>query len=359
MMIKDSYLTADLEQVVKSGSISWNIMKGSTVFITGVTGLIGSLLCRTLLAANDARKLNMHIYGLVRSEEKAGQIFGELLERDDFSLITGDITGPVSVDGTIDYMFHCASVTASKTMISKPVETLMTAVDGTRNMLDLAREKKVKAFVYVSSMEVYGSFVDLGHDVTEADLGYVDPLAVRSNYPESKRLCENMCIAYFSEYGVPVRMARLAQTFGPGILPGENRVFAQFARSAIRGEDIVLHTKGLSEGNYCYTSDTVKGLLTIALAGKDGEAYNVSNPDTHTTIADMAQMVCRDIAGGRIKVIFDIPETNTFGYAADTRMKLDSSKLQALGWKPEVGLCEAYERLIGSIREMENLWDEP
>ena len=235
----------------------------------------------------------------------------------------------------------------------------MTAVDGTRNMLELAREKKVKAFVYVSSMEVYGSFTDLGHDVTEEDLGYINPLALRSNYPESKRLCENMCIAYFSEYGVPVRMARLAQTFGPGILPGENRVFAQFARSAIKGEDIVLHTKGLSEGNYCYTSDTVKGLLTIALAGKNGEAYNVSNPETHTTIADMAQMVCRDIAGGRIKVIFDIPETNTFGYAADTRMKLDSSKLQALGWKPEVGLCEAYERLIGSIREMEDLRDEP
>lgn len=351
---KDSFLMTDMEHIIESDNISWNLLKESTVFITGATGLIGSLLCRALFAANDVRNLNIHIYGLIRSIEKAKMIFGELLDRDDFSLVVGDITEPVSIDSEVDYIFHCASVTTSKTMVTKPVETLMTAVDGTRNMLELAKKKKVKAFVYVSSMEVYGSFSDLEHDVTEEDLGYIDPLAVRSNYPESKRLCENMCIAYFTEYSVPVRMARLAQTFGAGILPGENRVFAQFARSAIKGEDIVLHTKGLSEGNYCYTSDTIKGLLIIALAGKDGEAYNVSNPDTHTTIADMAQMVCRDIAGGKINVIFDIPESNTFGYAADTKMKLDSSKLQALGWKPEVGLREAYERLIGSIRETEN-----
>ena len=346
---------ADIRNIVESDSISWNVLEGASVFITGATGLIGSLLCRTLLAANDVRRLNMHVYGLIRSTEKAQSIFGELLERDDFSLVTGDITGAVSIDCRIDYIFHCASVTASKIMVSKPVETLMTAVEGTRNMLELAKAENVRAFVYASSMEVYGSFSDLGHDVTEEDLGYIDPLAVRSNYPESKRLCENMCIAYFMEYGVPVRMARLAQTFGAGILPGENRVFAQFARSAIRGEDIVLHTKGLSEGNYCYTSDTIKGLLMIALVGRDGEAYNISNPDTHTTIADMARMVCDDIAGGAIKVIFDIPESNTFGYAADTKMKLDSGKLQALGWKPEVGLREAYVRLTGSIRESEKL----
>lgn len=354
MTKRDSYLTADLERIIEDSSISWNDMKDSAFFITGATGLIGSLLCRTLLAANDARRLNFHVYGLVRSTEKAKMIFGELLERENFSLVVGDIAGSVSIDVEIDYIFHCASVTASGIMVTKPVETLMTAVDGTGNMLKLAKDKKVKAFVYVSSMEVYGSFINLGHEVTEEDLGYINPLSVRSNYPESKRLCKNMCIAYFTEYGVPIRIARLVQTFGAGILPGENRVFAQFARSVIKGEDIVLHTKGLSEGNYCYTSDTIKGLLIIALKGKDGEVYNVSNPDTHTTIVDMAQMVCRDIASGTIKVIFDIPESNTFGYAVDTKMKLDSSKLQALGWKPEINLREAYVRLIGSIRDMEN-----
>ena len=150
---------------------------------------------------------------------------------------------------------------------------------------------------------------------------------------------------------MPVKIARLAQTFGAGILPGENRVFAQFARSAIKGEDIVLHTKGLSEGNYCYTRDCVTGLLTILLKGTDAAAYNVSNPAAHTTIVEMAVLVAEKIAGGKIKVVFDIPQDNAFGYAADTKMKLNSDKLQALGWKPEVGLEEAYQRMINEMRQ--------
>lgn len=81
----------------------------------------------------------------------------------------------------------------------------------------------------------------------------------------------------------------------------------------------------------------------------DGEAYNVSNPQTHTTIADMARMVASEFGHGRCQVIFDIPETNEFGYAADTKMRLSSDKLQRLGWKPEVGLVEAYRRMMDYI----------
>lgn len=127
---------------------------------------------------------------------------------------------------------------------------------------NLARKKHVEAFVYVSSMEVYGVFSNLGRDVTEEDMGFIDPLSVRSNYPESKRLCENMCVAYYQEYAVPVRIARLAQTFGAGILPGENRVFAQFVRSVMNGNDCIAHTgkirrelllyHGCCTGTACY-----------------------------------------------------------------------------------------------------------
>lgn len=149
----------------------------------------------------------------------------------------------------------------------------------------------------------YGSFAEANNNVTETELGYINPLAVRSNYPESKRLCENMCVAFWSEYGVPVKIARLSQTFGAGILSGENRVFAQFARSAIEGKDIVLHTRGLSEGNYCYTRDTIMGLFLILIKGENAEAYNVTNPETHTTIVDMARMVCQKFGNGKIKVV--------------------------------------------------------
>lgn len=167
-------------------------------------------------------------------------------------------------------------------------------------------------------------------------------------------MCENLCVAYVKQYDLPISIARLSQTFGAGILQTENRVFAQFARSAIRGENIVLHTLGKSEGNYCYTRDTIKALILLAVNGKRGEAYNIANEESHTTIAQMAQMVCEKIAGNKIKVIFDIPKENTYGYAADTYMKLNTSKMKALGWQPEIGLEEAYKRMIKSMRNTNN-----
>lgn len=323
---------------IKEYDLPYELLKGKTVLVTGATGLIGVSLVRSLLYMGDIKVL-----AFVRNENKAKSIYEQ---NSNLEIVIGDIINPIDIIETVDYIFHCASVTTSKIMVEQPVETLMTSIEGTKHILNLAKEKRCKSVVYVSSMEVYGAFDNLDHEVTEDDLGYIDPLKVRSNYPEAKRLCENMCVAYLKEYGVPVKIARLAQTFGAGILPNENRVFAQFAKSVIHGENIILHTKGLSEGNYCYTRDCMAGLLTILLKGKDGEAYNVSNPNSHTTIVDMAKMVAHKIAKGNIEVLFDIPETNTFGYAADTKMKLSSNKLQKLGWNPEIGLEEAYKRMI-------------
>lgn len=305
-------------------NLPYEKIKGCTVLVTGATGLIGSLLVKTLLSIG-----NIKVLAFVRNEAKANTIFDD---EPNLQFIVGDITKVIDIQENVDYIFHCASVTNSKQMIERPVETLFTSIEGTKNILEFATIKNVKSFVYVSSMEMYGSFEKLDHEVQETDLGYINPLNLRSNYPESKRLCENMCIAYLAEYGVPVKIARLAQTFGAGILPGENRVFAQFARSVINGENIILHTKGLSEGNYCYTRDCMIGLLTLLLNGQNGEAYNVSNPKSHTTIGAMADMVANTIAKGSIKVVYDIPEGNKYGYAADTKMKLNSDKLQSLGW---------------------------
>lgn len=331
-------------QYIANYHLPYEKLKGKTVLVTGATGLIGVSLVRALLAIG-----NIKVIAVVRNQEKAKNIYRSLIGQP-LQLYIADIRDELKIEDSIEYIIHCASVTTSKIMIDKPVETLMISVDGTRNILELAREKKCVSVVYVSSMEVYGAFSD-SREIREKDLGYIDHLKVRSDYPESKRLCENMCIAYGSEYGVPVKIARLAQTFGAGILPGEKRVFAQFARSAMNGEDIILHTKGKSEGNYCYTRDCVTGLLTILLKGENGEAYNVCNPATHITIAGMAIMVAEKIAEGKIKVIFDISKDNQFGYAADTKMKLNSDKLQALGWRPQVGLEEAYRKMIDYMRK--------
>lgn len=348
---RDAVLQEDLENIANS-NLSYEKLKESTILITGATGLVGSMLVKALACCNRRHDLGMTILALIRSEEKARKVFEELIDRGDVKLVKGNILEPFKIEENVDYIIHGASVTVSKTFVDKPVETIQTALAGTENLLKLANEKKVKSMVYISSMEAFGITNPALESVREEDLGYIDVMNVRSSYSESKRMCEVLCASYAHEYQVPVKVARLAQTFGAGVSKEEGRVFAQFAKSAITGEDIVLHTKGESTGNYCYTGDAVLGLLTILLEGTTGQVYTVANPDTTIKIKDMAQLVAEQLAKGKIEVIFDIPEDAlTFGYAPDVEMHLNADKLMALGWQPRYNLPEMYERLVKSFKE--------
>lgn len=346
---EDSALQQDLERIAQSEQIDWEKLRNARILVTGATGLIGGLLVRALVCANEYRGLNLQVLAAVRSIEKAERMLGAFLQGS-LTLAACDILEPVELEGPVDYLIHGASVTSSRDFVEHPVETILTTLKGTEHLLELAREKQVKGMVYLSSMEAYG-VVDAEHYVVrEADYGYIDPLQVRSSYSEGKRMAEGLCGAYAHEYKVPVRTARLAQTFGAGIAKSENRVFAQFARSILNGEDIVLHTDGSKAHCYCYTSDAVLGLLTILLRGKDGEAYNVSNEATFGTIREMAEMLIRKYPESGSKLVFDIPEdADKFGYAPTSRMLINAEKLNALGWRAEVGLEEMFERLMKSM----------
>lgn len=338
-------LEEDFDKITKR-DISWDALRNSSFVITGATGLIGSLIVKYLLYANRTMNFGAKIYAVVRNVEKADKIFAEE-KTDALTYVVADLTKEkVNCEGDCDYIVHAAAVTASKVMVSDPVGTICTSIDGTEKMLQLAVEKKAKAFIYISSMEIYGQ-PTVGGKTAEKDLGYVDIENIRSCYPEGKRMCECLCTAYAAQYGVNVISARLAQTFGAGILPTENRVFAQFARSVMRGENIVLHTTGESEGNYVYTADAIAAIMTLLVKGKAGEAYNIANEDSHITIRNMAELVAREIAGEKIQVVIDIPEDSvSLGYAPPVKMWLDASKMRELGWKPEIGLVEAYKRMI-------------
>lgn len=346
----DFILQQDLESI-SAACIDWDKLSEKSILITGATGLIGKEMVLALLTANRIHSLGIKIYALVRSVEKANRIFGELISRPDLHIVQGDVTNPLEINVHIDYIIHLASQTASKEFVTHPVETIDTALRGTKNILELA-VKNGSGVVYASSMEAYGNPGIQKERTTEDELGYVNNLQIRSCYPEAKRMCECMCACYSSEYGVPVSIARLAQTFGAGVSRSEGRVFAQFARSAMEQKDIVLHTAGRSYGNYCYTADAITGLLTILLKGNSGEAYNVVNENCTMRIAEMAQLVSEKIANGTIKTVFDIPESSTtYGYAPDVELRLSGRKLMNLGWTPKIApdMLTMYQRLIASF----------
>lgn len=338
-------LLQDVRAILESGVLD-SLENGSTVLITGATGLLGSLMVNALARSGKQIK----VIALARSDEKARAAFDSLPDNNCVDICIGDVTELLDISGSIDYIIHGASPTNSRFFVEHPVQTIFTALNGTRNILELAKEKQVKKVVYLSSLEAYGVPNGSKEYISETDYGYIDPMQVRSSYSEGKRMAECICASYAKEHGVPVTVARLSQTFGAGVSYNDGRVFAEFARCAIEGRDIVLHTQGNTVRNYCYTTDAITAIFTLMLKGKTGEAYNITNMDTSVSIREMAELVCTLVPEKSIKVCIDIPDDVTaFGYNPEMVIRLDTRKLQTLGWNATIGLSEMFHRLIESM----------
>lgn len=335
----------DIEEIISNRELM-ECFSGKRILITGATGLIGSMLIRTLDCANEILGINVHIIGFARNEERAKKILGDVTNR--ISMI---YSNSFDFQTVCDYIIHTASPTSSKYFVEHPVETIDTIYSGTKAMLELAK-KNNSTLLYLSSMEEYGIPYSYGEVMTEDKVGLINHLAVRSCYPEAKRISECMCAAYVSEYNVDTKIVRLAQTFGAGIPLSDNRVSMQFARSVVEGRDIVLHTEGKSVCNFCYLSDAISGILTVAIKGDKGGAYNVCHDKETRSIYEIAKLVSEKVAKGKISVIRDISEKTNFGYAPDNTMRLCSDKLVGLGWTPKINMEEGYKRLIQYIRNI-------
>ena len=337
-------LLDDIQSFVEHFELSGNL-RGKTFLITGATGLIGSILTKCLLALNLKYNLEIKLLCPVRSAKKSKQVFQA--QYDESIFIQGDLLEYLrNLKVKSNYIIHCASPTASKYFIEHPVETYTTAIDSTRVLLEYMRVYGGESMVYVSSLESYGAILDDAEIVKEDAQGYINPLEVRSSYSMGKRATECMCYLYASEFGVPVKIARLTQTFGAGVSSEDNRVFAQFARSVVENNNVIIHTTGESAKPYCYTIDCISAILYILLCGKRGEAYNVANESTYISIKDMAELLI-DRFNPKIKLIYE-PHEN-MGYAPITKLRLSTLKLKSLGWRPQYNLCQMFDRYIKSI----------
>lgn len=304
-------------------------MDNSRFLITGATGLIGSALVNYLQTCFS----NVQMVLPVRNKAKAESMFADSAN---VTIVECDIlTTDFEFAQDIDYIVHCASPTASAYFVEQPVETYNSVFLPSLHLLQYAAKHEVKGFVYLSSLEVYGTVADDDKPLSEEALGNIDLTSPRSSYPLAKRAVEHLCALYAHQYQVPVTVARLTQTTGPGVSFEDNRVINAFCRAASQNEDIILYTTGKSSRPYCHIDDAISAILFLLQKGVKGETYNVANESTFISALNLALFIKEHLNPSinvKVELKDDVP------YAPPTNIRMSTSKLLALGWMPTHGL---------------------
>jgi nucleoside-diphosphate-sugar epimerase len=216
-------------------------------------------------------------------------------------------------------------------------------------LLDLAVDKKVKGFLFFSTSGVYGKLEDSQYPANEESFnGYLNPIDLSSCYLESKRMGENLCIAYMYQYGVPIKIVRPSICYGPGIKLNDGRVFANFISSILNKQDIVLTSDGNDYRNFCYVADVIYGFFTVMIIGEKGQAYNVATEE-EIKIIDLANLLVNKIFKElNLKVI--IKKELNYLRTEFSRTQMDVNKLKALGWTTNFSLEQGFKRTIESYK---------
>ncbi len=298
--------------------------------ITGAAGFLGSHLCtRALDEGWDVVGVDNLITG--RDVNLA-----HLADRAGFTLVHGDVSAGLDVDGAVDAVFHFASPASPPDYLEHPIETLRVGSSGTQHALDLALARGAR-FVQASTSEVYGD--PLVHPQPESYWGNVNPVGPRSVYDESKRYAEALAMAYHRVHGLDVKLSRIFNTFGPRMRRDDGRAVPNFIAQALHDETMTVHGDGSQTRSLCYVDDLVNGIWLLALSEHIGP-MNVGNPEELTVLA-LAELI-RDLAGSRSEMRF------IERLVDDPNRRCPDITLagQVLGWKPDVPMREGLERTI-------------
>lgn len=305
--------------------LPWSNLKDCNILVTGATGLIGSCLVEVLMSRPNR---DYHVYASGRNEERAKARFAEFADDPAFHFFKYDVMKPLEGDIHFDYIMHAASNASPNFFATKPVEVIKSNIDGVSNLMDYGMEHGLKRLLFVSSGEVYGE--GDGRVFTEDYSGYVNPTSPRSCYPSSKRAAETLCVSYGAEYGIEIVIARPCHIYGPNFTESDNRVYAQFIRNVLKGEDIVMKSTGAQFRSWCYVVDCASALLYILLKGENGQAYNIADASSNISIKELAEMIAE--IGGK-KVVFDLPsDLEKAGFNIVTKSVFSTEKLEKLGW---------------------------
>ena len=332
----------DIQQIFYE-NLPWYKLSGTNILITGATGLIGSTLVEVLMS-NPRRDYSVYASG--RNTERAKKRFESYLSMDSFHFVKYDVLLPLQNDVEFDYIIHAASNASPNAFSKNPVEIVKANICGVSNLMEYGLSHGMKRFLYVSSGEIYGE--SDGRVISENYSGYVDCLSPRSCYPSSKRTAETLCASYAVEYGADIVIARPCHIYGPNYTESDNRVYAQFIRNILKGENIILKSSGEQLRSWCYVVDCVSALLYILLKGKSGEAYNVADSNSVLTIRQLAEMLAKI---GKTKIIMDVPsETEKSSFNPVSKSVFSVDKLEKLDWKVSGDMNEKMRKTVEHLK---------
>jgi UDP-glucuronate decarboxylase len=304
------------------------------ILVSGGAGFLGSHLCEKLLG------LGHEVVCLDNFFTSARRNVEHLLDDHRFELIRHDVTEPIIIE--VDEIYHLACPASPVHYQRNPVRTIRTAVDGTLNMLDMAREVGARILI-ASTSEVYGDPKE--HPQREAYWGHVNPIGPRACYDEGKRCAESLTVSYARQYAVAARIVRIFNTYGPRMHENDGRVVSNFVLQALRGEPITIYGKGEQTRSFCYVSDLLEGFVRLLATQEDPGPVNIGNP-SERTIKELAELTIK-LTGSKSELRYEaLPVDDPTRRCPDiTRAK------ELLGWEPRVGIDEGLTNTIAYFRE--------
>ena len=316
---------SSLFKIVDSNLLSFS---NKSVLITGANGLIGGSILDFFMYLNQEYAANIRISVLVRSQLVKHDFF----DYESIHVIEQSVTEKVAFDGKLDYILHAASNAHPQAYDLYPVETALTTVVGTNQMLLLAKETKSK-LIFVSSSEVYGELANDLDSHNETNYGFVDILSSRSCYSESKRMAETLISSYIKEYGIQAVTVRPAYIYGSRFSESNTRADVDFIKKCLNQEEIIMKSEGLQQRSYCYVLDCVAAILLVALKGNNGEAYNISSDTGNVRLVDFANALAK---AANVSLSFDL--SGVRGGSPIKNSLLSNKKLKSLGWEEAFNL---------------------
>lgn len=343
-MQKDTeIITKDIDHILNS-KIPFKKIQGKNFLISGANGFLSFYIINTILTLNQKSSKKSKVYALVRNKKTAEKKFKFFLKNKFLKIIEHDLSSEIKISDNIHYVIHAASLASPKFYASDPIGVIMPNVIGTKNLLEFSKRKQVKSFLFFSSGEIYGQTEKL---LKETDFGCVNSLDLRSCYAISKLMGENMCLSWFKQKKLPTKIARIFHTYGPRIKLDDGRVYADFVSNVVQNKNLIVKSDGKAKRPFCYITDATIAFFLILLNGENGNAYNVSNPDSNVSILNLAKIISKLFPEKKLKVIVkkDFNEKN-YLKSSIKNQNPDISKLRTLNWKPEVSIKEGFRRTI-------------